>query len=209
LHLVERARAAGLQLTIDMESRHWTDWTLELVNDLAQRGHDHVGLVLQTRLNRTAQDLSRLPAGIRVRLVIGIYLEPTEVAVQDKRVMKERMLDYARTLLARGHYVEFATHDEAFVHRFVEEVVPAAQVGSDRFEVQMLYGVPRGALFARLRQGTLGHTGPVRCRLYVPYALAWARAIAYLRRRLREHPQMALYVLRNQVRSWLGTRAPR
>ena len=40
----------------------------------------------------------------------------------DKAAMKTRMLDYGRTLLERGHVVEFATHDEACVRRFVDEL---------------------------------------------------------------------------------------
>ena len=142
-------------------------------------------------LNFTESDLDALPPGIRIRLVIGIYSEPDEIAITDKREMKERMLRFARTLLERGHYVEFATHDEPFVRRFVDEVVPATGVGLDRFEVQMLYGVPRDRLLGELRGRS------VRCRLYVPFALGWPMAIAYLRRRLDEYPSMVFLVARN------------
>ncbi len=188
------ARTRGVRVTIDMESRHWTDFTLDLVRDLRARGHDEVGAVLQTRLERTRDDLDRLPAGLRVRLVIGIYKEPAEVALTDKPAMKQRLLEHARLLLERGHYVEFATHDEAFVHRFVDEVVPATGATPDRFEVQMLYGVPRDRLLASLVQRG------IRCRLYVPFSTSWAMAIAYLRRRLDEYPAMMFLVLRNLLR---------
>lgn len=189
--LVEQAADAGVQVSIDMESRHWTDFTLDVIRDLHGAGHDHVGAVLQTRLNRTRADLDVLPSGCRVRLVIGIYREPAEVATTDKHEMKQRMLDYAKVLLERGHYVEFATHDDGIIHRFVEEVVPAAGVGPDRFEVQMLYGVPRTKTLRRLAaQG-------IRRRLYVPYALGWSQAIRYLRRRLDEYPVMMFLVAKN------------
>jgi proline dehydrogenase len=168
-----------------------------------------VGIVLQTRLHRTERDLETLPEGLRVRLVIGIYNEPPDVATPDKRVMKERMLAFAERLLARGHFVEFATHDETCVRRFVTEVVPRAGVGADRFEVQMLYGVPRESLLADLRAGRVGASGPVTARLYVPYALSWKQAIAYCRRRLRENPKMASYVLGNLVRRALGRNVAR
>ena len=189
--IASHARERGVRLTLDMESRHWTDATLDFLGRLHAEGHDHVGCVLQTRLHRTAADLDRLPARVRVRLVIGIYREPEEVATTDKTEMKERLLESAATLLERGHYVEFATHDESYVRRFLDDVVPAAGVDPSRFEVQMLYGVPRNKL-----QSELLERG-VRCRLYVPFALGWPMAIAYLRRRLDEYPAMMFLVARN------------
>lgn len=189
--IAERARQKGVRLTVDMEGRHWTDFTLQLLRDLHAAGHDHVGCVVQTRLHRTEGDLANLPKGIRVRLVIGIYREPAELALVDKPPMKERMLQFAARLLQAGHYVEFATHDDAYVKRFLGEVVPKVGAGKDRYEVQMLYGVPRERFLADLRaQG-------VTARLYVPFALGWAMAIQYLRRRLDEYPAMVFLVTKN------------
>jgi hypothetical protein len=55
----------------------------------------------------------------------------------------------------------------------------------------MLYGVPRERFLADLlRQG-------VKARLYVPFALSWAMAIQYLRRRLDEYPSMVWLVTKN------------
>ena len=63
--------------------------------------------------------------------------------------------------------------------------------GPDRFEVQMLYGVPRTKLLGQLvAQGVVS-------RLYVPFALSWPQAVAYLRRRLDEYPAMMFVVLKN------------
>jgi proline dehydrogenase len=191
LRIAERARERSVELSIDMESRHWTDFTLATLRELHARGMQHVGGVLQTRLHRTEKDLDALPPGLRVRLVIGIYREPAEHALTDKPAMKDRMLQFAAKLLERGHYVEFATHDDAYVRRFVEDVVPRSGVGKDRFEVQMLYGVPRERFLADLRrQG-------IRARLYVPFALGWDMAIQYLRRRLDEYPAMVWLVTKN------------
>lgn len=187
--IVERATEKGVAVTIDMESRHWTDFTLDLVADLHAAGHQHVGAVLQTRLHRTEADLDRLPAGCRVRLVIGIYQEPESVALLDKEQMKQRMLDFAVRLLERGHFVEFGTHDERWIRQFVEYALP--KFDADRFEVQMLFGVPRNKLVAELQgQGC-------SVRQYVPFALSWPMAIAYLRRRLDEFPAMIWLVLKN------------
>ncbi len=191
LAIVEHAARRGVAVTIDMESRHWTDFTLETLQQLHAAGHRHVGCVLQTRLHRTEADLARLPAGQRVRLVIGIYREPEDVALIQKPAMKQRMLDFAERLLRAGHYVEFASHDEAVVRRFVDEVVPRTGAAPDRYEVQMLFGVPRERLLADLRKRG------IRCRLYVPFAIGWAMAVQYLRRRLDEYPAMMWLVTKN------------
>ncbi|MFY9343452.1 MAG: proline dehydrogenase family protein [Planctomycetota bacterium] len=189
--IAARAAAKGVGVSIDMESRHWTDFTLAALREMHAAGMTHVGAVLQTRLHRTEQDLDALPKGCRVRLVIGIYREPAEVALTDKPAMKDRMLAFASTLLQRGHYVEFATHDDGYVRRFVEQVVPKAGAAKDRFELQMLYGVPRERFLADLlRQG-------IKARLYVPFALGWDMAIQYLRRRLDEYPAMVWLVTKN------------
>ena len=208
----QRAQRRAVRLTIDMEDRHWTSWTLDAAKRLRQAGHEHVGIVLQTRLNRTAEDLEALPAGIRVRLVIGIYNEPESVATLDKKLMKQRMLDAAKLLLERGHYVEFATHDPRTIRRFLSEVVPASRAQPGRYEVQMLYGVPMQGLQAQLRRGLVGglagdkQVGPVPVRLYVPFASSWDYAIAYCRRRLLENPSMGTAVARNVARVLTGRR---
>jgi len=187
------AKERGIGVTIDMESRWWTDFTLECLRDLHADGLADAGCVIQTRLHRSEADLDALPEGVRVRLVIGIYKEPEEEALVDKAAMKERMLQFARKLLERGHFVEFATHDDRYVKRFVDEVVTRTGVGLDRFEIQMLYGVPRQKLLKNLvSQG-------ISVRLYIPFALSWGMAVAYLRRRLDEYPAMALLVLKNWV----------
>lgn len=193
--LAEIARDARVGLTVDMEDHPWTDVTLDAAIGLFREGFD-VGTVLQTRLERTEADLARIPAGMRIRLVIGIYPEPPDIATTDKRLMKERMVEAAATLVDRGAYVEFATHDDAYVERFVREVAVRAP---DRCEVQLLLGVPRSELIERLRRGDLGAALPVR--LYVPFAVSWADATAYLRRRMAESPSIVWLVLRNLFRS--------
>lgn len=189
--IAARARERGVDLSIDMESRHWTDFTLDALRQMHADGLTNVGCVLQTRLLRTKADLDSLPAGCRVRLVIGIYREPGDVALTDKPAMKDLLLEFAETLLTRGHYVEFASHDDVYVRRFVEQVVPRAKVSADRFEVQMLYGVPRDRFLADLQRNG------IKARLYVPFALGWDMAIEYLRRRLDEYPAMVWLVTKN------------
>lgn len=189
--IVEHATVHGVGVTIDMEDHAWTDLTLAWAVALFHAGHD-VGTVLQTRLNRTAADLERIPAGMRLRLVIGIYPEDAAIAVTSKPVMKERMVDYARILVERGVRVEFGTHDEPTLERFLREVAPGHE---DACEIQMLLGVPRRPFAKRLLAGEFGTV--VRFRLYIPFATSWDDATAYLRRRMRESPNVMWLVLRN------------
>ncbi|MEO1483691.1 MAG: proline dehydrogenase family protein [Myxococcota bacterium] len=192
--IAKRAAERRVQLTVDMESSDWTDFTLETMRALHREGFTDVGTVIQTRLHRSEADLDALPVHCRIRLVIGIYQEPAERAVTDKKEMKERLLTFGKTLLERGHYVELATHDEDYVRRFVDEVVPAVGASTNQYEVQMLYGVPRDGV-----QKELLERG-VKTRLYVPFAIGWSMAIAYLRRRLDEYPAMMFVVAKNMLR---------
>ncbi|TPV92748.1 MAG: hypothetical protein B7733_24085 [Myxococcales bacterium FL481] len=189
--LAERAHANQVRLTIDMEDHPWTDFTLDTSIGLFERGWD-VGTVIQTRLHRTQRDLARFPEGMRVRLVIGIYNEPAAVAITDRGEMKARMVAYAKELLGRGVFVEFATHDEALLTEFARDVAPLCP---QRCEVQMLLGVPRTQLQQDLANGRYGTRLPVR--IYAPFSIGADNATAYLRRRMDENPSMVLLVLRN------------
>lgn len=193
--LALEAQEHSVRLTIDMEDHRWTEITLTKAVEFFNAGLG-VGTVIQTRLNRTQEDLQKIPAGMRVRLVIGIYPESSAIAITDKAEMKERLLTAAETLIARGVYVEFATHDEPYVERFVREIAvnnPALA------EVQMLLGVPRRSLQDQIVSGGLGPVVPVR--IYVPFAMGWGDATAYLRRRMAESPSMVFLVLRNLLKT--------
>lgn len=189
--LLEHAGRCGVASTIDMEDRSWTDVTLEHAVRLYSAGYD-VGTVLQSRLFRTETDLCIIPKGMRIRLVIGIYPEPAEVAMTKKPEMKEKLLHFAKMLLEQGAYVEFATHDDAYVQRFVKEVAPSFL---GQCELQLLLGVPRDRMIARLRKDPVGSKLPIR--LYVPFSTDMKQATAYLRRRLHESPGMVFHVLKN------------
>lgn len=190
--IVAAAARAGVGTTIDMEDHRLTSATLALHRDL--RAHypaSSVGTVLQSRLFRTAadiDDLADLPS--RIRLVIGIYNEPAEVAHTRKREIKANYLVLLRRLLEDGHTVEIATHDERLLSR-ARLILEELQIPRERFEFQMLLGVPREPLQQRLMDE--GHL----VRLYIPFADNWADAVAYCKRRMVENPSMAGMVLKN------------
>ncbi len=190
--IVAAAARAGVGTTIDMEDHRLTSATLKLHRRLREQySADQLGTVLQSRLFRTAadiDDLSDLPS--RIRLVIGIYKEPAEVAHTRKRDIKENYLVLLRKLIEGEHRVEIATHDENLLERS-RQILEEFQVPRSSYEIQMLLGVPREPLQQRLVSE--GHV----VRLYIPFADNWTDAIAYLKRRMVENPSMAGMVLKN------------
>lgn len=191
--IVAQAATHRLHITVDMEDRHFTDVTLRMFKALRAE-FDNVGIVLQSRLLRTPEDIRALhDKPCKVRICIGIYNEPAEVAHTDKATMKDKLFEQVGLLLDRGHYPEIATHDEALVRRCMD-YLETRGCPKNGYEFQMLLGVPRAAL-----QREIVQRGEVM-RIYLPFAEEWQYAIHYLKRRLAGNPMMAAYVLGNMLR---------
>jgi len=185
--------------TIDMEDSSFTDVTLSLFKKLRQK-YENVGTVLQSRLFRTEKDIEQLDGfQAHIRLCIGIYREPPEIALQNKKDMKEKLLIYMERLFEKGHYVAIATHDERLIHRCME-LLQKKEVPPEQHEFQMLAGVPRAKIQDELIQK--GHT----MRVYIPFAEDWKDAIAYCKRRLIANRSMGFYVARNWCKKLVGKR---
>jgi proline dehydrogenase len=184
------ARTAGLFVRIDMEDHTCTDATLRLYR-AAQGRHGNLGIVLQAYLRRTLDDIAALEPGTSVRLCKGIYVEPPQVAYRDADHVRESFVSCLEALLSRRCHVGIATHDDRLVDR-TRAIVGALGLGEKEYEFQTLLGV-REELRDLLRSE--GH----RVRVYVPYGADW---YLYSIRRLRENPQIAVYVLR----AFLGLR---
>ncbi len=190
LRLLELAASQGNFLRLDMEDHTCTDATLRLYRDLHQRHGDRVGVVLQAYLRRTLDDIAALPAdAVNVRLCKGIYVEPREVAWQDRETIRLNFLAALERLFDRGIYVGIATHDEYLVSGALA-LIHRLKIPRERYEFQMLLGVE-----TRLRKILLaaGH----RLRVYVPFGREW---YSYSVRRLRENPALAGHVLRAFLR---------
>jgi proline dehydrogenase len=188
--VVGAAAVHGIHITVDMEDHTFTDATLRIFKKLRDE-FDNVGIVLQSRLFRTAEDIRALHTKpCKVRICIGIYREPADIALQEKPDMKDKLFEHVGLLLDLGHYPEIATHDEPLVRRCLAYLEQRG-VPTGKFEFQMLLGVPRTALQQELVKK--GHV----VRLYVPFAEEWQYAIHYLKRRLAANPMMAMYVLKN------------
>ena len=125
--VVDYALKNEINVTLEAEDHRWTNFHLEAFFALINAGYTNLGTVLQTRLFRTEKDIKRFDERMRVRLVIGIYNEPAQIAHTDKRVMKDLLVDYAGKLLAAGSYVELATHDTRCIESFYHFVRCAAK----------------------------------------------------------------------------------
>ena len=176
----------GIFVRIDMESSEYTDRTLEVVDRLRAGGHD-VGPVIQSYLYRSAADVERLAAGrVRTRICKGAYAEGPEVAHQERVAVGDAFVALCEELLRADAYPGVATHDPEMLER-VATFARRHDIGRDRFEFQMLYGVRRD-----LQRRLIAKE--YRLRIYVPYGTEW---YPYFMRRLAERPANVLFVLRS------------
>jgi proline dehydrogenase len=214
--VVDYAQRRNVRLTLEAEDYRWATFHLDAYGALIDAGYTNLGTVIQTRLFRTKKDLARFDQRGRVRLVIGIYPEPAQIAYTDKGVMKDLLIQYSRELLDRGTYVELATHDANTIDKFFMQVALPNKVPPTQFETQFLLGVPRMKLQKSLVSGdyfrdlqasgakvpeyaeTLRRSG-VLVRMYLPYGQD-AVAGPYCKRRIIHNPDMMIYGIKNLLR---------
>ena len=81
LTIVDRAATLDNFVRIDMEDHTCTDGTIELYRRMHEQHPTRVGLVLQSYLRRTVNDISDLlPLDPNIRICKGIYREAREIA---------------------------------------------------------------------------------------------------------------------------------
>lgn len=174
---------------IDMEGSPYTEKTLDLFSELFQ-SYKNVGIVIQAYLHRSQKDLEQLTQiGAGVRLCKGAYKEPPHVALQEMAQIRQNFKKLAEMLLLHGSYPAIATHDEELIS-WVKQYAKSHQIGQERFEFQMLYGVRSETQRNLAREG-------YRMRVYVPFGSHW---LPYFYRRLRERKENVYFVLRNLFR---------
>ena len=96
----------------------------------------------------------------------------------------------AKSLLNGDGYACLATHDLTLIDR-LELLIESENIQSDRFEFQVLYGVPMGNRLEKLK--AKGY----KVRVYVPFGEDW---FEYSLRRLKENPKIISYVLGNFIK---------
>jgi proline dehydrogenase len=189
--IVELAFLKHTFIRIDMEDSQCVDPEIELFRKLHNEFPANTGLVLQSYLRRTYNDLQILKelhsrkTPLNIRLCKGIYIEPERIAFKKHAEVREHYLEDLEFMLKHHIYAAIATHD----HFLVENaflLIEKYRVPKSRYEFQMLYGVT-----PELRQSIVqrGH----RMRVYVPFGKQWFN---YSTRRLKENPKIVQHIIK-------------
>lgn len=183
--ILDVAREVNGFVRVDMEGSDYTERTLAIFREMHDEYGDHVGIVLQTMLHRTGEDvLEMIERNARIRLVKGAYAEPESLAMGSKE-NDAAYRQLMRLLMQKGNYPAIATHDPALI----EDAIDYARkntITPDRYEFQMLYGVRVS------EQEKLRNRG-YNMRVYTPYGKDW---YPYYTRRIAERPANAFFVAR-------------
>jgi proline dehydrogenase len=187
--LLDLARSHGMRVRIDMEESAIVDVTLDLYRRLRAGARDNVGIVLQSYLHRSIGDLDALlELGLDVRLVKGAYLEPPQLALQDKPAIDAAYVALLERALPSARFTAIATHDPAMI-RAASEIIEREGIARDRYEFQMLYGI---AVAEHRRVLAAG----LPLRVVIPYGPTW---FSYLMRRLAERPANLTFFARGAL----------
>jgi proline dehydrogenase len=182
------ARNAGTTVTLDMEDHTTTDSTLAILREL-RKDFPETGAVLQAMLHRTEADCRALAyEGSRVRLCKGAYMEPEDVAFQDKLEIDKSYVRCLKVLLGGQGYPMIATHDPRMI-QIASSLASRFGRRPGTYEFQMLYGIRPEE---QKRLAAAGET----MRVYIPYGTEW---YGYLMRRLAEKPQNLAFFARSLV----------
>ena len=188
--IIESAKPGNRGLTIDMENSPYTSQTLTFYKT-ALKSYEKIGTVLQSYLHRSMDDLKLIMSPkLRLRICKGIYLEDEKIAFQNGNKINENYIALCQTLLEGEGFAEIATHDTELIHK-LDRWITENQIPMDRFEFQVLYGVPMGNTLENLKDK--GY----RVRVYIPFGDKWYE---YSIRRLKENPNIAGYVLKNMFK---------
>jgi proline dehydrogenase len=191
---------------IDMEDSTVTQKTLDVLNEVRGRGFENIGIVIQSYLYRSEEDISRLvDRAIPVRLCKGAYKEPRSVAYPHKGDV-DAAYDRLATMLLKGALERgspplsddgkkppipaLATHDARRID-FAQETSTRIGLPKKSLEFQMLYGIRRDLQERLVQEGY-----PVR--VYVPYGTEW---YPYYMRRLGERPANVRFIVSNFFRN--------
>ncbi len=179
--ILERAKKYNNFVRIDMEDSLRTDAIIRLYKKIFEKYPDNVGIVVQSYLHRTFDDVVDLnKKATDYRLCKGIYIEPKEIAFKDKEQIRDNFIKILEKMFDDNCYVGIATHDKPIVDR-AYKIISDKNIAKDKYEFQMLFGVTE-----KLRKQIVndGH----KMRVYVPFGEQWH---FYAIRRLQENPKLA------------------
>ena len=188
--LIDKAMTYENFLRIDMESSLVTDTTIKAYTQMLKRSKA-VGTVFQAYLFRTLDDVKNVQSDhLNFRLCKGIYKESEDISIQDRKHINENYLKILRYAFTANNYVGIATHDIDLLKN-IYSLIEELNVSPDKFEFQVLYGVPMSGWIEKHLENRY------KVRVYVPFGPDWYN---YSMRRLKENPNIAGYVIKNLFR---------
>ncbi len=188
--LVTKAAESDNFLRIDMENSKTTGITLKLRDECLVK-YKNIGNVFQAYLFRTEKDLKkRAGADLNIRLCKGIYRESPDIAIQDRHEINRNYLKLLKYVFEHEGYVGIATHDLVLLQDCLK-LIDELKVPSERFEFQVLYGVPMSGWLGKLLKMNY------KVRVYVPFGPEW---YPYSIRRLKENPNIVGFIFNNLIR---------
>ena len=187
LDLVYEAKKYNVGVAIDMENSPYTDNIFNIYKDSAKI-FSKVGAVMQAYLHRSYNDLENLNnSNLILRICKGIYNEDSSIAFKGRNEINKNFKHLIHLILSGKGYACIATHDIDLIEE-IEEWIQDNNISIDRFEFQVLYGVPMSKTLNSLK--SKGY----KITVYVPFGSSW---YDYSIRRLKENPKIISYVIKN------------
>ena len=187
MKLAHSAIKYDVGITIDMESSKYTDYIYKIYQEISS-DYSKIGTVTQAYLYRSFDDIKQLDSpNLNLRICKGIYNESSEIAIKDRLQINQNFEKLAQAIFNGKGYLCLATHDLSLIWK-LEEWIRNNNISPDRFEFQVLFGVPMGDTLNQLK--SKGY----KITVYVPYGKSW---FDYSVRRLKENPKIISYVLKN------------
>ena len=184
--ITDTANRTNNFVRLDMENHTLTDLTIKLFK-ASYNNSKNIGIVLQAYLYRSEQDINNLEEGMNIRLCKGIYNENPTIAIKEPDEINNNYLKLLKLGFRKNLFIGIATHDEELIDKCCK-IIRAQNIDKNRFEFQVLYGVPITKTIKQLL------SREYNVRVYVPYGEDWYK---YSMRRLKENPNISKYILNN------------
>jgi proline dehydrogenase len=189
--IVKKATDTNHLVRIDMEDSQCTDYEIELFRKLYNEFPENTGLVFQSYLKRTLDDLKALgdlnknECPLNIRLCKGIYIESKDIAYKKHNEINDHFINDLEYMFRNNYYAAIATHDKELINNSLD-LIKKYNISSGKYEFQMLYGVT-----PKLRNLLVQAGHPMR--IYVPFGKDWFN---YSTRRLKENPKLMSHLIK-------------
>ena len=171
---------------IDMENSTLTDMILNAYNKRVKI-NKNIGIVLQSYLFRTQNDLNNLEENSNIRICKGIYNESDEISFKKTSDINNNFIKLLKLAFKKNIYTGIATHDSNLIDEALE-IIEKMNIYRSMFEFQMLHGVPMENYIKTILNKNY------RIRIYVPFGPDWYN---YSIRRIKENPNLSKYIVKN------------